>query len=53
MRRQRMRGRASTLALVLACALLGACAMLAACAGQGIEVKPRGQTVISVGTGSR
>ena len=36
-----------------AAALLLCCALLAACAGQGVEIRPRGQTVISVGTGSR
>ena len=36
-----------------AMALLLCCTLLAACAGQGVEVRPRGQTVISVGTGSR
>ena len=45
----RKRGRvlAGALALFLVCTLL------AACAGQGIEVRPRGQAVVSVGTGSR
>ena len=45
--RRRVRGLAGAVALLLVCALL------AACAGQGVEVRPRGQTVISVGTGSR
>ena len=45
--RRRVRGLAVGVALLLVCALL------AACAGQGVEVRPRGQTVISVGTGSR
>lgn len=45
------RGRHGVLAAALA--LLLCCALLAACAGQGIEVRPRGQTVIGVGTGSR
>lgn len=40
-------------ALAVPLALLLFCALLAACAGQGVEVRPRGQTVISVGTGSR
>ena len=45
----RKRGRfvAGALAVFLVCALL------AACAGQGIEVRPRGQAVVSVGAGSR
>ena len=42
------RGRLADVLSLLLC-----CALLAACAGQGIEVRPRGQTVISVGTGSR
>ena len=46
-RRRRVRTLAGAVALLLVCALL------AACAGQGVEVRPRGQTVISVGTGSR
>lgn len=36
-----------------AVAVLLCCALLTACAGQRLEVKPRGQTVFSVGTGSR
>ena len=36
-----------------AIALFLVVAQLAACAGQGIEVRPRGQAVVSVGTGSR
>ena len=43
--------RALTLAAALA--LLICCALLTACAGQGIEVRPRGQTVIGVGAGGR
>ncbi|MDE7240918.1 hypothetical protein [Desulfovibrio sp.] len=46
-RRNRGRALAGALALALICALL------AACAGQGIEVRPRGQAVVSVGAGSR
>ena len=46
-RRNRRPSLAGALAIFLACALL------AACAGQGIEVRPRGQAVVSVGTGSR
>ena len=34
-------------------ALLVCCALLAACAGQGVEVRPRGEAVFGVGTGSR
>ena len=34
-------------------ALLVCCALLAACAGQGVEVRPRGQAVFGVSTGSR
>lgn len=45
----RNRGRVLAGALVI----LLVCAQLAACAGQGIEVRPRGQAVVSVGTGSR
>lgn len=33
--------------------ILVCCGLLAACAGQRLEVKPRGQTVFSVGAGSR
>ena len=47
------RGRRRVRSLAGAMALLLVCALLAACAGQGVEVRPRGQTVISVGTGSR
>lgn len=36
-----------------AVALLLCCALLAACAGQGVEIRPRGQTVVGVGAGSR
>ncbi|WP_165078798.1 MULTISPECIES: hypothetical protein [unclassified Desulfovibrio] len=45
--RRRVRSLAGAMGLLLVCALL------AACAGQGVEVRPRGQAVISVGTGSR
>ena len=38
-------------ALTALLALLLCCAVLAACAGQGVEVRPRGQAVIGVGTG--
>ena len=34
-------------------ALLVCCALLAACAGQGVEVRPRGQAIFGVSTGSR
>ena len=40
-------------ALGRALAVFLVCALLAACAGQGIEVRPRGQAVVNVGTGSR
>ena len=46
-----MRKRGRVLAGALAIFLV--CALLAACAGQGIEVRPRGQAVVGVGTGSR
>ncbi len=36
-----------------AVAVLLCCALLTACAGQRLEVKPRGQTVFSVGAGGR
>ncbi|WP_297050529.1 hypothetical protein [uncultured Desulfovibrio sp.] len=36
-----------------AVAALLCCALLTACAGQRLEVKPRGQTVFSVGAGGR
>ena len=36
------------LALILLC-----CALVAACAGQKLEVKPRGQAIFGLGTGSR
>lgn len=36
------------LALILLC-----CALVAACAGQKLEVRPRGQAVFGLGTGSR
>lgn len=48
-----MKGGHGLRALAGALALLLVCALLAACAGQGIEVRPRGQTVLGVGTGSR
>ena len=45
--RRWIRALRGAVALILCCALLGACA------GQGIKVTPRGQTVLSVGAGSR
>lgn len=36
-----------------AVAVLLCCVVLTACAGQRLEVKPRGQTVFSVGAGGR
>ena len=47
----RNRRRQGALAWLLA--LFVCCALLAACAGQGVEVRPRGQAVFGVGTGSR
>lgn len=46
-------GRVHGRALAGVLALFLACAVLAGCAGRGIEVKPRGEAVISVGAGSR